>query len=96
MSGRPISEFWAQQQRRRRRGAALGCRLVEFAIEPPREVIHARIERRFATCWMPGLLDEVRALMAARRSVARNCLRCERSDIARYGNTSTARSTTKR
>jgi tRNA dimethylallyltransferase len=61
-SGRPISEYWAQEQG----GVAgsLGCRLVEFAIEPPRAAIHSRIERRFAEMLEAGLLDEVRGLMA--------------------------------
>jgi tRNA dimethylallyltransferase len=62
-SGRPISEFWAQQPR----GGvaqALGCRLLEFAVEAPREVVNARIERRFGDMLNTGLLDEVRALMA--------------------------------
>ncbi len=74
-SGRPISDYWAQQHsaapplrgdgsRQSRDGVAgaLGCRLIEFAIEPPREVIHARIERRFGDMLEAGLLDEVRAL----------------------------------
>ncbi len=63
VSGRPISEFWARQSS----GGvaqALGCRLFEFAIEPPREVVNARIEQRFAAMLTAGLLDEVRALMA--------------------------------
>jgi tRNA dimethylallyltransferase len=62
-SGRPISDFWAQQQD----GGvaqALGCRLLEFAIEAPREAVNARIERRFDEMLHAGLLDEVRALMA--------------------------------
>ena len=61
-SGRPISEYWAQEQG----GVAgsLGCRLVEFAIEPARAAIHARIEQRFADMLEAGLLDEVRGLMA--------------------------------
>jgi tRNA dimethylallyltransferase len=63
VSGRPISEFWARQSS----GGvaqALGCRLLEFAIEPSRDVVNARIEQRFATMLNAGLLDEVRALMA--------------------------------
>ena len=62
MEGRPISDYWAQQQPGGVAGS-LGCRLVEFAIEPPRDTIHARIERRFAEMLDAGLLDEVRALM---------------------------------
>ena len=61
-SGRPISEFWARQPN----GGvaqALGCRLLEFAIEAPRDVVNARIERRFGDMLNGGLLDEVRALM---------------------------------
>ncbi len=61
-SGRPISEFWARQPR----GGvaqALGCRLLEFAIEAPRDVVNARIERRFDDMLTGGLLEEVRALM---------------------------------
>jgi tRNA dimethylallyltransferase len=63
MAGKPISEFWAQQQPGGVAGS-LGCRLVELAIEPPRELIHARIERRFEQMLDAGLLDEVRGLMA--------------------------------
>jgi len=62
-SGRPISEFWARQ----RHGGVAGefdCGLVEFSIEPPRDLIHRRIERRFTEMLDAGLLDEVRALMA--------------------------------
>jgi len=63
VSGRPISDFWARQS-----GGgvaqALGCRLLEFAIEPPRDVVNARIERRFAKMLNEGFLDEVRALTA--------------------------------
>jgi tRNA dimethylallyltransferase len=63
IAGKPISEFWAQQQPGGVAGS-LGCRLVELAIEPPRELIRARIERRFQQMLDAGLLDEVRALMA--------------------------------
>ena len=62
-SGTPISTFWANQSH----GGvapALGCRLVEFSIEPERAVIHARIEARFLKMLDAGLLDEVRGLMA--------------------------------
>ncbi len=62
-SGRPISEFWARQSS----GGvaqALGCRLLEFAIEAPRDTVNARIERRFDAMLSAGLLDEVRALIA--------------------------------
>jgi tRNA dimethylallyltransferase len=61
VSGRPISQFWAQRQS----GVAdvLGCRLVEFSLEPPRATIHARIECRFIEMLDAGLLDEVRGLM---------------------------------
>ena len=63
MAGRPISEYWAQQKPGGVAGS-LGCRLVEFAIEPSRELIRARIERRFGDMLEAGLLDEVRGLMA--------------------------------
>ena len=76
VSGRPISDYWAQQNisraaplhsagMRHHGGVAdkLGCRLVEFAIEPATKVIHARIERRLVNMLEAGLLDEVRALM---------------------------------
>jgi tRNA dimethylallyltransferase len=63
-SGRPISEFWANQQQHGGAARALGCRLVEYSIEPPRAAIHARIEHRFERMLDAGLLDEVRALMA--------------------------------
>jgi len=62
-SGRPISEFWARQSS----GGvaqALGCRLLEFAIDAPRDAVNARIERRFDAMLSAGLLDEVRVLMA--------------------------------
>ena len=61
VSGRPISQFWAQRQS----GVAnvLDCRLVEFSLEPPRAAIHARIGRRFIEMLDAGLLDEVRGLM---------------------------------
>ena len=63
-SGRPISEFWANQQQHGGVAHALDCRLVEYSIEPPRAAIHARIERRFERMLDAGLLDEVRALIA--------------------------------
>ncbi len=69
VSGRPISDYWVQQNSRtpaRHHGGVadkLGCRLVEFAIEPATKVIHARIERRLVNMLEAGLLDEVRALM---------------------------------
>jgi tRNA dimethylallyltransferase len=62
-SGRPISSFW-EEQRHGGVAAALNCRLVEYAIEPPRAAIHARIETRFERMLDAGLLDEVRGLMA--------------------------------
>ena len=62
-SGRPISLFW-EEQRQGGVAAALKCRLVEYAIEPPRAAIHARIETRFERMLDAGLLDEVRGLMA--------------------------------
>jgi len=62
-SGTPISAFWARQQRG---GVAEGldCRLLEFALEPPRAANQASIAQRFAGMLSAGLLDEVRALMA--------------------------------
>jgi tRNA dimethylallyltransferase len=62
-SGRPISEFWARQQRGGVAGE-LDCRVVEFSIEPPRDLIHRRITHRFSDMLDAGLLDEVRSLMA--------------------------------
>ena len=62
-SGRPISEFWARQQDCGV-ARALGCRLVEFAVEAPRDVVNERIERRFAQMLAAGFVEEVRALMA--------------------------------
>jgi tRNA dimethylallyltransferase len=60
-SGTPISQFWARQ---RSHGVAeeFDCRLIEFAIEPPRTANHATIARRFTEMLAQGLLDEVRAL----------------------------------
>jgi tRNA dimethylallyltransferase len=61
-SGKRISDLWARQQH----GGvaqALGCRLIELSIEPPREIVHERIAARFAGMLGAGLLDEVRALM---------------------------------
>ena len=62
-SGAPISAFWVRQ---RAGGVAdeLGCRLLEFALEPQRAANHAAIAQRFAAMLAAGLLDEVRALMA--------------------------------
>jgi tRNA dimethylallyltransferase len=62
-SGSPISEFWARQ---RRGGVAdgLDCRLLEFALEPPRTANYATIAQRFADMLAAGFLDEVHALMA--------------------------------
>jgi len=60
-TGEPISTHWARQAR----GGvadALGCRLVELTIEPPRALLHARIEHRFAAMLEAGLLSEVRRL----------------------------------
>src|SRR5262245_4352594 len=61
-SGQRISDFWARQQ-----GGgianALGCRLIELTIEPPRALVHERIARRFAQMLEAGFLDEVRTLM---------------------------------
>ena len=62
-SGQRISDLWARQQRGGV-AAALGCRLIELTIEPPRALVHERIATRFAGMLDAGLLDEVRALMA--------------------------------
>jgi tRNA dimethylallyltransferase len=62
-SGERISDFWARQPPGGI-ASALGCRLVELSIEPPRALIHERIARRFAMMLDAGLLDEVRGLMA--------------------------------
>jgi tRNA dimethylallyltransferase len=63
MSGRPISSWWEEQS-----GGgvadALGCRLLEVAIVPPREEVDARIASRFAAMLEAGLLDEVETLRA--------------------------------
>jgi tRNA dimethylallyltransferase len=60
-TGEPISAHWARQ----RHGGvaeALGCKLVQLTIEPPRAVVHSRIQNRFGVMLNAGLLDEVRAL----------------------------------
>ncbi len=62
-SGRPISEFWANQQQHGGVARTLECRLLEYSIEAPRAAIHARIERRFERMLDAGLLDEVRGLL---------------------------------
>jgi tRNA dimethylallyltransferase len=61
-SGQRISDLWARQQR----GGvanALGCRLIELTIEPPRALVHERIATRFTGMLDAGLEGEVRALM---------------------------------
>jgi tRNA dimethylallyltransferase len=62
VSGRPISEFWARQTPDDF-ASVHGCRLVEFAIEPARDVVHRRIETRFDAMLDAGLLAEVQRLM---------------------------------
>lgn len=60
-SGIPISRFWAEQ---RAQGLAerLNCRPCCIALVPPRQLIHQRIEYRFAEMLDAGLLREVAAL----------------------------------
>jgi tRNA dimethylallyltransferase len=61
-SGQRISDLWASQQR----GGvadALGCRLIELTIEPPRALVHERIATRFTGMLDAGLEGEVRTLM---------------------------------
>jgi tRNA dimethylallyltransferase len=60
-SGRPISSWWSAQTSEGV-AAALGCRLLEIAIVPPRAEVDARIERRFAKMLEAGLVEEVELL----------------------------------
>jgi tRNA dimethylallyltransferase len=60
VAGRPMTELWqaAAQQHDRYRALVMGIAL-------PREVLHARIERRVASIFVNGLLEEVRGLLEA-------------------------------
>jgi len=62
ISGRNISEFWSQQGCSQALGERLGCRLLECSLEPPRPLLHARIERRFMQMLEMGFRAEVELL----------------------------------
>ena len=58
LTGKPLGTFWHRQQPQ-----ALPCRLLTFALATPeRQVLHARIARRFEAMLASGLVDEVRTL----------------------------------
>ena len=67
-AGRPISSFWAQQQRQQGEGgpvAACGGKLLEVALVPKqRSMLHERIDRRFEQMLGAGFVAEVDALFA--------------------------------
>jgi len=62
MSGRGISEFWSQQGANQTVGKRLGCHLLECSLEPPRALLHERIERRFMQMLDAGFQTEVELL----------------------------------
>ncbi len=62
VSGKGISEFWTQQGSSQVLGERLGCRLLECSIEPPRKILHTRIEQRFVQMLNAGFQDEVERL----------------------------------
>ncbi len=61
LEGRPISEL----HRRRRPQPLEGFQVVKLALDPPREALYERIERRTRRMYDAGLVDEVRDLLAA-------------------------------
>jgi tRNA dimethylallyltransferase len=64
LTGRPISEFWAEQ-RNADFAARVGGRMETVALIPDRrERLHEAIARRFAAMLEGGLVDEVRRLRA--------------------------------
>ncbi|NJN53192.1 MAG: tRNA (adenosine(37)-N6)-dimethylallyltransferase MiaA [Gammaproteobacteria bacterium] len=60
-SGRPISDWWAQQSDQ---GLArsLDCKLIEVEVRPQREVLRSRIEGRFDDMIAQGFIEEVATL----------------------------------
>ena len=60
LEGRPISEL----HRRREPRPLEGFHVVKLALDPPRQALYERIERRTQRMYEAGLLDEVRALLA--------------------------------
>ncbi len=65
-TGRPISD-WQQQFDQARPAAS--CRV--FVLDWPREVLYRRIDERVEAMFAAGLVDEVRTLLAAGRSLGR-------------------------
>ncbi|WP_108124952.1 tRNA (adenosine(37)-N6)-dimethylallyltransferase MiaA [Saccharospirillum mangrovi] len=69
LSGRPISEFWAQSAHDGRGGLSasalddFGWQVVQFGVAPTeRSVLHQRIEQRFQLMLEQGFIAEVEAL----------------------------------
>ena len=64
ISGRPISEYWAQGSAETQ-GGGLPKGTISLALAPPqRRILHERIERRFMAMLEQGLIEEVRTLHA--------------------------------
>lgn len=70
LSGRPMSELWAQSPPRVPR-----YRFCFLALVPSREALHARIARRVATMFERGLVEETRGLLRAGVSPSAHALK---------------------
>jgi tRNA dimethylallyltransferase len=57
--GRPITEAWSEG-----RDALTGYRVLRIGLEPDRQLLYARINRRAAWMFGHGLVEETRTLMA--------------------------------
>lgn len=60
VAGRPMSDLWAEQP-----AAAPRYRCLLLALDPPRDVLHARIQQRVDSMFAHGLVTEVAGLLAA-------------------------------
>jgi tRNA dimethylallyltransferase len=56
-ASRPITEQWQEG-----RDALTGYSILRLGLDPPRDVLYARIDQRAAAMFRAGLLDETRAL----------------------------------
>lgn len=56
--------LWRHQAEGRRKGPLSGWRVERFVLEPPRAVLHDRINARFEAMMEAGAVEEVRELLA--------------------------------
>lgn len=61
LTGKPISEFWKEHEGRRG-GERQGLTFVKCGLDPSKEALHLRIEKRVEEMVEQGLLAEVRGL----------------------------------